>query len=287
MSKKLLYSYGFDIEYVVTRNQGAKRVPVFAHLVVAAPKSAPIPIPNHPQGWIHHWDNTFLEIATPVYTSVIEKKTCINYHVEGLFNAAHQCVDGSMGYQILVSPTMRVTGEDEENHPELLVFGCHPDFNAYTGVENPSPSPELAQGLRTGGGHIHFGFVNPEAHGFDRDNPEHYHALVKCFDVLFGMKMKTEGMLSDERIALYGKAGAFRYKKEYPGVEYRVPSNMWTDLDRSLPELDLSRVCRAWKLFTNPDFNSLAEDAADFINTPSNMCVKESGLIIMSFAEKL
>lgn len=97
---------------------------------------------------------------------------------------------------------------------QALVFGCDPDYNAYTGRKNAAPSPRT--GLRTAGGHIHVGYDNP--------TPEMNRAIVKAMDVFLGLpSLLVDG--DERRRRMYGAAGAYR-DKEY-GVEYRTLSNFW------------------------------------------------------------
>ena len=104
---------------------------------------------------------------------------------------------------------------------EAKELGCDPDYNAYTGEENPMPDGTRL--FRTGAGHIHFGW------GADIpvDNEEHFNicaGFVKMLDLHIGMYMTLIDR-DPRRRELYGKAGAFR-PKPY-GVEYRTPSNVW------------------------------------------------------------
>jgi len=89
-------------------------------------------------------------------------------------------------------------------------MGCDPDYNAWTGKENPRPRTRT--GLRTFGGHIHI-------EGGDTDT-------IKACDLTLGMWSVLEDRDTDRR-KLYGKAGAHRVKPY--GVEYRVLSNFWCD----------------------------------------------------------
>lgn len=100
-------------------------------------------------------------------------------------------------------------------------LGCTPDYNAYTGEQNPTPNAEFP--FRTASGHVHIGWTEDE----DPYDPEHFEAcrqLVKQLDVYLGLT----SLIWDQdktRRELYGKAGAFR-PKSY-GVEYRTISNVW------------------------------------------------------------
>lgn len=96
--------------------------------------------------------------------------------------------------------------------PRALMFGCEPDFNAWTGKVNPKPkAPDPT--LRSCGGHVHVG-VN------DVDIEKAVRRMDLCLAVP-SAKM-DDGLL---RKQLYGKWGAFR-PKPY-GFEYRVLSNFW------------------------------------------------------------
>ena len=97
-------------------------------------------------------------------------------------------------------------------------FGCTPDYNAYGGVVNPSPSA-VNECLRTAGGHVHIGF----GHLSDVTKEQQERVGMMC-DYLLGLPSLLED--NDElRRELYGKPGAIRYKSY--GVEYRTLSNYW------------------------------------------------------------
>ena len=108
--------------------------------------------------------------------------------------------------------------ESELNCEQAWVFGCEPDYNAWTMEENPKPtSPD--KNLRSAGGHIHVGS------NIALNNPIN---TVRAMDLFLGVpsiSMDT-GIL---RRQLYGKAGAFR-PKDY-GIEYRTLSNFWIFTD--------------------------------------------------------
>lgn len=104
--------------------------------------------------------------------------------------------------------------EEELMTMEAQVFGCEPDFNAYTLEANPRPfCADL--NLRSCGGHVHV--------ATDLDKA----AVVKAMDIFLGVPsvFLDSGDASRQRRMLYGKAGAHR-PKAY-GVEYRTLSNFW------------------------------------------------------------
>lgn len=103
-----------------------------------------------------------------------------------------------------------------------LEFGCEPDLNAATGLENKMPDNDGSITYRTTGGHVHVGFDK-----WPEDKLEALataQSLVKVMDATLGLwsVINDEG---HERKKLYGSAGAFRLKSY--GFEYRTLSNFW------------------------------------------------------------
>jgi len=125
-------------------------------------------------------------------------------------------------YELVIEPTARFHGNHYRVQPEeALELGCEPDFNAYTGEENPRPDNRTT--MRTAAGHIHLGF----GEGFDPRSPEHMDrccTLVKHLDAYLGLPSLMWDS-DTKRRSMYGKAGAFR-PKSY-GLEYRTLSNRW------------------------------------------------------------
>lgn len=111
---------------------------------------------------------------------------------------------------------------------EALELGCEPDYNAYTGKVNAKPRANKK--FRTAGGHIHIGWtegVNP----YDAGHLSACKKLVKALDFSIGGPLAfLEG--NNKRRSLYAKAGSYR-PKSY-GVEYRVPSPIWLQSERSI-----------------------------------------------------
>lgn len=100
---------------------------------------------------------------------------------------------------------------DQLQHIRAKLFGCDPDYNAWTGLQNDPPKA-LNKALRSAGGHIHFGVKLPSLQ------------MARWSDVVLGLKSVIEDP-DTERRGLYGKAGAFRGKPY--GIEYRTLSNYW------------------------------------------------------------
>lgn len=104
---------------------------------------------------------------------------------------------------------------------ESKQLGCEPDFNAYTGKENPRPDASVL--FRTGSGHIHIGWTQDQNVN-DKDHFQMCCDLTKELDfVLYNSSRWWDK--DTKRRTLYGQPGAFRPKKY--GVEYRVLSNAW------------------------------------------------------------
>lgn len=107
-------------------------------------------------------------------------------------------------------------------------FGCTPDYNAFTGQQNPVPS-SVNPNLRTAGGHVHIGW-------------SHFGEVTKAIqeqvgcmcDYMLGLPSLLEDD-DDLRRELYGKPGAIRYKPY--GVEYRTLSNYWISSDELIREI--------------------------------------------------
>jgi hypothetical protein len=104
--------------------------------------------------------------------------------------------------------------EEELNTPEAHVFGCEPDFNAWTLKQNPKPYSKY-ETLRSAGGHIHIG--SPIAQQYPIQT-------IRAMDLYLGVPSISLDS-SQMRRELYGQAGSFRLKPY--GVEYRTLSNFW------------------------------------------------------------
>jgi len=113
-------------------------------------------------------------------------------------------------------------------------LGCDPDFNAYSGRHNISPTPPLGfETMRTGAGHIHIGWTdNKDPH--DRSHFWDCCTVTKALDHYFGLA-KNLWDNDHRRQSLYGAKGAFR-PKPY-GCEYRVLSNAWLKYPKLWPWL--------------------------------------------------
>ena len=124
------------------------------------------------------------------------------------------------GYDIAEGVSSHIYSDAEiaSFHESVLEFGCVPDFNGVTGSQNPRPQA-FHTGLRSAGGHIHFGFSDD----VQVTQQTQSKMTVMC-DLFLGL---TSLLLDSDnrRRELYGQAGSIRYK-DY-GIEYRSLSNFW------------------------------------------------------------
>lgn len=108
---------------------------------------------------------------------------------------------------------------------QAWVFGCEPDYNAWTRDVNYMPR-DVHPCLRTAGGHVHIGFNH-----IDTVTKRKSADVIKMCDYILGLSSVIRDT-DERRKQLYGKAGACRFKKY--GVEYRTLSNFWLFSDELL-----------------------------------------------------
>ncbi len=178
---------------------------------IGGTKESPMPLPLG-DGFAVQEDNVALEFNIPASASKAEWVTNIaaaTGYLENFVSSVH-------GFHFVHESAVSFP-KNELKHPAALVFGCDPDFNAWTLKRNPRPASK-DRNLRSCGGHIHIG--NTDADPIK---------LIKACDLFLGVPsvLMDKGEL---RKILYGKAGAHR-KKSY-GVEYRVLSNYWIFKER-------------------------------------------------------
>jgi hypothetical protein len=122
---------------------------------------------------------------------------------------------------------------------QAKLFGCEPDYDAYSGRENLKPACDDIN-LRSAGGHVHIGYQTPRYPYLENEykgkyakqyfgDPERCN-IIRAMDLFVGVPSVVMEP-DNKRKQLYGKAGCFR-PKEY-GVEYRTISNYYLK-DRKL-----------------------------------------------------
>lgn len=139
-----------------------------------------------------------------------------SHHIQYVLN--HLQEDADKHGLVLSKKSSDMIKASELKDPRSLVFGCDPDFNAYTMSDNPMPNNKTK--LRCVGGHVHIGYNEPNVDDTIR--------IVKLFDL---MVVLPASLLDPDtrRRELYGKPGAFRFKDF--GVECRALSNFWIHTD--------------------------------------------------------
>lgn len=108
-----------------------------------------------------------------------------------------------------------------------IELGCMPDYDAWTGKRNPKPRASGRPTLRTAAGHVHIGWSRDDGKPHNTQDPgflAECNLLIQLMDWHVGAWACTVDQDVTRR-ALYGKAGACRYKPY--GVEYRTLSNFW------------------------------------------------------------
>lgn len=203
------FTLGCDPEWFVTN--GKKPVSIIGK--IGGTKEKPISIPElGDHRYAIQEDNVALEYNTPPTDS---HEMWLYHHTQMVSFLKEKLKE--QGLKPLIQGSV-IFDDKELADPRAWIFGCDPDFNAWTGRINPRPLSQNPN-LRSAGGHIHIGTKYVKLTKLQKI------MLVRQLDLCVGLPL----MLIDpdlDRQQLYGKAGAFRYK-EY-GLEYRTPSNFWT-----------------------------------------------------------
>lgn len=178
---------------------------------VGGSKSEPFPVPF---GGLQE-DNVLLEFNIDPAATFEE----FDHHITSVIESARQQIQPH-GLLLVegVSSHLYYDGQLESFGQQAFIFGCEPDYNAWTGKQNHMPT-NVDPKLRTAGGHIHIGF--PEGVEVRR---RHQEAVGKACDVFLGLPSVLLDTDSRRR-QLYGKAGSVRFKPY--GIEYRTLSNFW------------------------------------------------------------
>jgi hypothetical protein len=175
---------------------------------IKADKWNPLQIPGMAPGFTLQEDNVSLEYGIPPAATVEE----FIHHINAVMEKSKEWVPG-LSFSKL---SCAVFPAEQLEHPLARVFGCEPDYNAWSLKPNHPPRPPN-EFLRSAGGHIHV------------ETQEDPIQVVRAMDLFLGVP----SILMDngkERRQLYGGPGAHR-RKPY-GVEYRTLSNFWIFEDR-------------------------------------------------------
>ncbi len=178
--------------------------------LVGGTKQNPEQMINLGEGFAYQEDNVAVEFNIPPADNIYNWNT----NVKTAKNTLEKLIQEKLGYTF--SKECAVSFDTKElTHPNALVFGCEPDYDAWKMVENKKPTCDDPT-LRTAGGHIHVG----------TDSVDMVQG-VRNMDLFLGVPsvLLDDKPDSVQRRQLYGKHGAMR-PKPY-GWEYRVLSNFW------------------------------------------------------------
>ena len=189
------FKIGTDIECFIVNNQN-KAINAFNY--VKGTKEFPF---EWKRGFFTSLDCVLMEYNTPPTTELNIFKRDILDSISYL----NTLIEESKSLHISFFPSYELS-EDQLFNPESKIFGCTPDFNAWTENINSTVSGDDTN-LRSAGLHLHFDC-----------NPEDVIPLIKNLDMFLGIPalvLEPE----NERRNIYGKAGAFRETRY--GCEYR------------------------------------------------------------------
>jgi hypothetical protein len=199
------FTLGTDTELFAMSKEGPRALCG----LIGGTKHEPTPFHNMPPGFAYQEDNVAVEFNIPPSKT---KKQWLS-SVQLAFELTKDLVKDKTGFSL--SKTCALSFDKTElKHPNALIFGCEPDFDAWKLIENAKPeNPDKS--LRTAGGHVHVGCDYDMVIG------------VRNMDLFLGVPSiildQTEESI--RRRGLYGKASAMR-PKPY-GWEYRTLSNFW------------------------------------------------------------
>lgn len=215
MGKLTLDKVGSDVEYFLVDSNG-KPVPCIG--LFPGTKEKPYPILGG-NGFAIQEDNVALEWNIPPAPDAYQ-------FVYNLMRAKEEIIERAKVYGLTpVAQASMKFDPKQLQHEQALTAGCQSDYCAWDRKENEPV--KLDKEIRAAGGHVHISFkVDDQKPKF----PEHlsfFESIVMACDIFLG----TVSVFVDkdkERRKFYGRAGAFRYKPEYGGVEYRTLSPFWT-----------------------------------------------------------
>lgn len=145
-----------------------------------------------------------------------------------VLNEVRKIISGPAGNKIVLKPAVKVKKAIINlADPQARIFGCAPDFNAYTRSVNTPPMDASRHLYRYAGGHIHLGKSDYDSEGALLKDPENHLKIIKTLDLIVSLPLLAldNGPGSKLRRTKYGKAGCFR-PTPY-GLEYRTPSCWW------------------------------------------------------------
>lgn len=170
---------------------------------VGGSKECPRQCDDLPHGFTLQEDNVALEFGIPPASSADE----FVHHIKTVLHNGLSTLPGLQFSKL----SCTIFPEDQMKDPQAYIFGCEPDFNAWTKEVNDKPDPPHPW-MRSAGGHVH---IETKLDRFE---------VAKACDLFLGVPSVLMDT-GEARKKLYGRAGACRLKPY--GVEYRTLSNFW------------------------------------------------------------
>lgn len=182
-------------------------------------------------------------------------------HIRGVLDQGRQeLVQHGLEVMLGISSHIYDDATLDSGGEQAWVFGCEPDYNGWTREANVMPR-DVHPNLRTAGGHVHIGWGH-----LGRVTKAQSAKVIQMCDYILGLQSVLLDP-DDRRKALYGKAGACRFKRY--GVEYRTLSNFWLGSDELMTWAFNGGVAAYERLEDLPVFLRLlpAEGIQNIINT--------------------
>jgi hypothetical protein len=224
------YKIGADVE-VFLRERETGRV-VSAEGLIKGTKSEPFNFDESNKFFATSLDNVMAEFCIPPATTPAE----FYFGIERALKYINGIIPKELETVAVPAAYLEEKYLQTEN---AKLFGCDPDFNAWTLEQNIPPG--TSTNMRTCGGHIHIGYDNPNA--FFNIN------LIKAMDIYVGV----------------ARAGFYR-EKSY-GVEYRTVSNYYLQ-DKKLTEWAFNNTIEAINFVNSGRCNLLGyEEKEEIVNT--------------------
>lgn len=210
------FTIGADPELFIYNTKTKKVVSSIG--LIPGEKDKPFRTKDMPKGFGLEIDNVLAEFNIPPVKSLDEWLDAMNYmkdYIRKFVKKVNPDLD-------ILCTASRLVPKDQLQSKEALMFGCDPDYNAYTQEVNPKPTC-TSKCLRSAGFHIHF--------GYKKCNIDSSLVMIKYLDAYLGVPSVLLDSDSKRR-TLYGKAGSFRLT-DY-GFEYRVLSSYFLSNDKLL-----------------------------------------------------
>lgn len=210
---------GADPEFFIRDTRTGQVVPVCG--LLGGTKGKALPIPGLGSGFGMQEDNVMAEFNIPPCLDEYSFGESIHAALRGIDRHLAGTYGGQYERDVRAS---RFFSTAQLEHPQAKVFGCSPDFNAYTGGMafeglDPSLLEEPGGAWRFAGGHVHVGYIDVVPYSIPPFVVAHF------LDLFLGANMVQYEREQGKRKELYGLPGRFR-PTPY-GVEYRSLSNLW------------------------------------------------------------